>query len=187
MEGLGHIDLELFKLLNGWHSPFFDTLMAWITAKVTWLPLYLLIIFFLFKNFGWRQGSIFVLYLIVAVSLSDHVTSGWMKPGFERLRPCQNQNLKEWIHLVGGCGGLYGFASSHAANTFALASGLSLIYPSKKWLMWSMLLWAIIVSYSRIYVGVHYPGDVLVGAIIGIFISLLFNYLLKATKLKNQL
>jgi undecaprenyl-diphosphatase len=110
-----------------------------------------------------------------------------MKPGFERLRPCQNPNLKEWIHLVGGCGGMYGFASSHAANSFALACCLIKIYSSKRWLFWSILIWAIIVSYSRIYVGVHYPGDVITGALIGIFISLLLNYLLTVTKLKNQL
>ncbi|KPM50004.1 phosphatase PAP2 family protein [Jiulongibacter sediminis] len=187
MESLGHIDLELFRILNGLHSPFFDTLMSWITARLTWVPLYLFIIFYLIKSFGWKQGGVYILYLIAVVSLADHVTSGWMKPAFERLRPCQNQSLSDWIHVVGGCGGKYGFASSHAANSFALACGLCMILTSKKWLWWAMFIWAIIVSYSRIYVGVHYPGDVIAGAFIGIFISLLLNYLLTTTKLKNRL
>ncbi|MGR3809996.1 phosphatase PAP2 family protein [Jiulongibacter sp. NS-SX5] len=181
MEQLIQLDVELFRYLNGLHTPFFDGIMAWVTSSRTWISLYLLIVFFLFKNFGWKTGGIFFLFLAFSAGLADHITSGIMKPAFERLRPCQNPELTEWLHLVGRCGGRYGFASSHASNTFSLACGLSLIYASKRWLVIGVFLWAIIVSYSRIYVGVHYPGDVITGALIGIFISLLLYYILVTT------
>ncbi len=106
-----------------------------------------------------------------------------MKPAFERLRPCHNPRLTDWIHVLGGCGGKYGFASSHASNTFALATGLALVFRKVRWAGTGIFVWAIIVSYSRIYVGAHYPGDLLAGAFVGIFISLLlYLTLLKSTK-----
>lgn len=179
METLQYIDQEIFRLLNGWHSPFFDQIMAVITGRKTWIPFYFLIVFLLFRSLGWKKGGLVVLMLIAAVGLADYVTSGLMKPGFGRLRPCHNLTMTSWVHMPTGCGGKFGFASSHAANTFALATGLSLVFSQKRWVFLTMFSWAIIVSYSRIYVGVHYPGDVLVGAVIGIFISLLLYNLLK--------
>ena len=100
------------------------------------------------------------------ITLADQSASGFFKPFFERLRPCHNPEIEHLVHTIKRCGGQYGFASSHASNTFALGTFLFLVYRNK----WSklMLVWAAVVSYSRIYAGVHYPGDILVGAILGV-------------------
>ncbi len=186
IELLKQMDQELFLLLNGWHSPFFDSIMYALTRRNTWIPLYVVLIFFIIRSFGWRQGGLYVLFLLVSVGLADFLTSGIMKPFFERVRPCQNPELDGLIHVLGGCGGKFGFASSHASNTFALATGMSLLYRKSKWIPYVIMGWAIIVSYSRIYVGAHYPGDILAGAFVGIFLSLAINFILnKSTKQKT--
>ncbi len=147
--------------------------MLWISHSRTWLPLYVFIIYLLFKKFAFKEGIIYVLLIIVAVGCSDFITSGLMKPFFGRLRPCHNPDILPRMHLVGNCGGQYGFVSSHAANSFALFLIISQIGIYKKYLKPALLFWAIIVSYSRIYLGVHFPMDVFVGASIGICISFL--------------
>ncbi|UBM58839.1 phosphatase PAP2 family protein [Marinilongibacter aquaticus] len=170
-ESIVQADQELSLFLNGLHSPFTDNLMLWITGRMTWIPLYLLLIFWIFRSLGWKKGLFAVLTLAAAVGLSDFITSGLMKPHFERLRPCHNMALNSWLHTVGSCGGQYGFASSHAANTFALFAGIRFLFPEQKKIGIALLFWAIIVSYSRIYVGVHFLGDILVGALIGFTIA----------------
>lgn len=180
VEGLVELDEALFVFLNGIHAPYVDGFMAIITARNTWIPFYLLLIFYIGRSFSVKQAVIYVVYLIAAVGLADYITSGLMKPFFERPRPCHNEALASVIHLVGGhCGGKFGFASSHAANSFALFGGLFFIFREKKLFIKVLLLWAILVSYSRIYVGVHYPGDVLIGSLIGFFISFTLYILFK--------
>ncbi|MBK9510362.1 MAG: phosphatase PAP2 family protein [Cytophagaceae bacterium] len=173
IEFLINIDHNLFLWLNGFHNGYFDQIMLWVSHSRTWLPLYVFLIFLLFKKFGIKQGIIYILIIIVAVGCSDFITSGLMKPFFGRLRPCHNPEIMSQMHLVGNCGGQYGFVSSHASNSFALFFIISQIGIYKKYLKPAMLLWAIIVSYSRIYLGVHFPIDVFVGASIGICISFL--------------
>lgn len=105
---------------------------------------------------------------MLTILLADQVSSGLMKPYFERLRPCHNPELEGLLYVYGRCGGLYGFVSSHAANTFGVATFLTLILRKKqKGIKW-LFLYAVIVSYSRIYLGVHYPLDVLFGALVGV-------------------
>lgn len=172
VQGFSNLDEQLFVFLNGLHVPFLDGFMSLITARNTWIPFYLLLIFYIGRTFPIKQAIIFVLYLIAAVGLADFITSGLMKPFFERPRPCHNEALAGFVHIIDGhCGGKYGFASSHAANSFALFGGISCIFRDRKGFVKVLLLWAILVSYSRIYVGVHYPGDIMVGALIGFFIS----------------
>ncbi|MEQ9299163.1 MAG: phosphatase PAP2 family protein, partial [Cyclobacteriaceae bacterium] len=110
---------------------------------------------------------------LLAVAATDQLTSSLMKPGFERLRPCHDPSLSETIRIVDGCGGKYGFASGHAANTFMLAIFFVTLFRGNKLFLW-MILWAAVVAYSRIYLGVHFPGDVLVGAMLGSLIGLSF-------------
>jgi undecaprenyl-diphosphatase len=167
IEILKELDRELFLFLNGLGHPYLDQFMIWMSAKLVWIPLYLLIIFFLIKKFK-RQAWIPILLIIAAVGLSDFITSGIMKPFFERLRPCKDPDLTGLVVNIGGCG-RYGFASSHAANTMALAVFLHLIYRNSYTVL--LILWALVVSYSRVYLGVHYPGDILVGMIIGALLS----------------
>ncbi|MFY0650797.1 MAG: phosphatase PAP2 family protein [Cyclobacteriaceae bacterium] len=170
IEWLNHIDQELFIFLNGLHIDFLDGLMLWITNKKSWIPLYLLIIGFIIYQKRWQSIWIFVAIVLV-IAGADQLTSSFMKPFFERLRPCHQPLLADAVYNIGKCGGQYGFASGHAANTFGLATILFLTLDKEfGWFKW-MFLWAAIVSYSRVYVGVHYPGDILVGAMVGVLIA----------------
>jgi undecaprenyl-diphosphatase len=175
IEQLKSLDEQTFLFLNNLHTPFLDVLMPWITARNTWIPLYLLIIVLIFRFYPKKQAIVTILYLVASVGLADFITSGIMKPFFERPRPCHNPFFDGLLHVLGNCGGKYGFASSHAANSFALFGGLFFIIKKNRILVLIMLLWAILVSYSRMYVGVHYFADVLIGALIG-FSSSFINF-----------
>lgn len=168
IEYLKMIDQELFLILNGFHNEFFDGVMYWITKQETWYPFYLIAIIWMFWKYR-KKAFIPLLLIILAVTITDQVTSGLMKPLFERLRPCHNPEIQQLVHIVTGCGGLYGFASGHAANSFVLATLLYFFFGRnhKYWVL--LFFWAALVSYSRIYAGVHFPGDIVVGGLIGWF------------------
>lgn len=159
------LDTQLFLALNGAHSPFWDSVMYFASGKLSWLLLYLVIIFFIAREHKWKTFW-WLLAIAFVVLLADQISVQAFKNVFQRLRPCHNSDLSEFIHVVGGCGGKYGFISSHAANTFGVAVFLSFLF-NRKWVTLGLLVWAAFVSYSRIYLGVHYPGDVLAGAIVG--------------------
>lgn len=160
-------DHELFIWLNGIHSPWLDIVMYWVTFKFTWIPLYIILVLLSIKYEKTRSIAIMIT-VVIAVIIADKITSGLMKPYFMRLRPCHDPSMKHLLHQVGDCGGLYGFASSHASTSFALAITWFLLLKKKlKYMVW-LLFWAALYSYSRIYVGVHYPGDIMVGAAVGL-------------------
>lgn len=159
------LDRDLFLELNALHNPIFDPVMAAITATSTWFPFYGLIVLFLVIEYK-RHTLVILIHIIILITLVDQFTAEFCKPFFARVRPCYTL---EDVHVVLGCGGRYGFVSSHAANTFGLASFLTLLLQKKfKWVMPSIFLWASLVSYSRIYVGVHYPLDLVFGALSGL-------------------
>lgn len=144
--------------------------MYWVTNKYTWFPFYFLLIVAVIWKYRIR-GLIMCLAMVLAVGISDQITSGFMKPFFARLRPCQVPNLQNIVHLVTGCGGKYGFASSHASTTFGLATVVWLTLRSwSAWFGWAFV-WSATVAYSRVYVGVHYPLDILTGATIGFVVG----------------
>jgi undecaprenyl-diphosphatase len=177
LEILDSIDRSLFIFLNGIHHPFFDFIMFWASDRFIWIPFYAFLIFLIIKKFGIQ--SVPILFAVgLVVIISDQVTSGIMKPLFERFRPCHNPELAEYVHLVGRCGGRYGFASSHAANTFGAAMFLWFVFNGTSSFAWVLFVWAGIVSYSRIYLGVHYPGDIFAGSLIGILAAMMVYYLL---------
>ncbi|HEY9117966.1 MAG TPA: phosphatase PAP2 family protein [Roseivirga sp.] len=171
-------DKALFKFLNGLHNSFFDFLMPGISNKYIWIPLYLLILYYLIRRSGFKT-----LYIIIGIGLliflSDQSASGILKPWVERLRPCYDPTLEGQVHLLKGCGGKYGFASSHASNSFAVAMFAWLMLKDHIKFIWLLFPWAILVAYSRVYIGVHFPGDIMVGAILGILSAYLVAYFIR--------
>ena len=167
VESLKSWDESLFIYLNGFHTDFLDPIVFQLTHTIPWIPLYLFLVFLVVKKFGKQSWWVFI-SIGLTILIADQFTSGFMKPFFERLRPCHDPRWEGIIHNFGKCGGMYGFASSHASNSFGIATIMALTltdrFQAVKWLF----LWAALFSYTRIYLGVHYPADVIVGAFVGI-------------------
>ena len=176
---LERLDQQLFLFLNSFNSPFWDQVMSVISGTATWIPLYLAILIYLGVKLR-KKFLILILTIIIAVTLSDQI-SVLIKNSVHRLRPCHEPSLEGMVHLVKGyCGGLYGFVSSHASNSFMVAM-LCLLLIRRCWFTWFIITWALVIGYSRIYLGVHYPGDVICGSILGMLIGwgifLFYRYL----------
>ena len=173
MEKLIELDKEILIFLNSFHVSWLDPVMLFLTQTFVWLPLYLFLIYIIVIDFK-KNFWIALLGITITLVLTDGITSGIMKPYFERLRPSREPSLEGLIHLAldhnGKVykGGMYGFASSHAANTLGTATFFFLVFrDTRKWMGW-LFVWAIGMTYTRIYLGVHYPGDILTGGIIGV-------------------
>ena len=172
MNTLLSFDQSLFLLINGWHSPFFDQVMFFISGKLSWLPLYAVLLYLIFHSYG-KKGWLILLLVAVTISLSDLGSVELFKNIFQRLRPSHEPALAGMVHIVNGyMGGQYGFVSSHAANNFALVFFLIQFLGRKyKWLVPVLFVWVFLIIYSRIYLGVHYPLDVICGGIYGALVG----------------
>ncbi len=167
VDGLVHLDRWLFALLNGrLTSPFLDKVMPFVTTQEHWYPV-LLVIWIALIVWGGRRGRIAAVLLIVAVALSDQISCSLLKPLVGRIRPC-NALPTDQVRLLVGCSKAFSFPSAHAANSFAMASVVSWGMPR---LSLPAFLIAALVAYSRVYVGVHYPFDVVAGAVLGLVIG----------------
>jgi membrane-associated phospholipid phosphatase len=158
----------LYWINSAGSNPVFDFLLPLFREKWFWAPLYLFVLTFALQNLGRRRGMIVVLGLVLATGLADFTSSTLVKKNVQRLRPCNDPEVRELVVQRVSCGSGYSFTSSHAANHFAAAIFLSLTLGT--WIprvRVPLLVWAGAIAYSQVYVGVHYPGDVLGGALLG--------------------
>jgi undecaprenyl-diphosphatase len=182
MKSIVHFDKWLFTKINrDWSNDFFDMIMPYLRIPSFWIPLYLFLIVFAIVNFP-KKALAWILSLGAAVAVSDIISSHVIKPLVGRLRPCNNPDLAETIRLLAPyCGQNGSFTSSHAANHFTIAAFLFITLKS----VWgnytkAFFIWAAMISYAQIYVGVHYPFDVIGGTLLGLIIGNFFgNFYIK--------
>lgn len=170
------IDHAIWYYLNTqWHTPFLDTIIPFFRNQYFWIPLYLFLLIFIPFKFG-RKGWAWCLAYIIVFALADQTAAHLIKPFFHRLRPCNNPLLAQKIHLLVECGSGYSFPSAHAANHFAMGIFSAITLGRfAKWVWPVAITWALLVSYSQVYVGVHFPVDVTCGGMIGATIGMIFG------------
>ncbi|WP_395804902.1 phosphatase PAP2 family protein [Daejeonella sp.] len=183
IDQLVQFDRDLFFAINhGLSNSFFDWLMPILRDRYTWVLLYLFIIVFSIKNYG-KQGFIMLLFLAMTFGISDFLSSSVIKPNVQRLRPCNETEIKTNVNNLVDCGTGYSFPSSHATNHFGIAVFLIMMFYHKwKIILPIGILWAASISFAQIYVGVHYPIDILTGSLLGSSIGLGMSRILLSNK-----
>lgn len=187
IEALNSIDRSFFLFLNSLSANWLDPIMTFLSGQLIWLPMVVFVIYNAGKTLGARGTMYFALFLVLAIIASDVTSSYVLKNLVGRLRPCRDEVLKPLIHFFGQkCGGRFGFVSSHAANSFALVVFSIRVLNLKPIYCFFGLALAILVGYSRIYLGVHYPGDIFVGSLIGASWALFLVWAFKNIKLRSK-
>ena len=178
---LFNIDSEILLLINRAHSTILDNIMIFISSKLGWLPLYMFLLYLIIKT-NQKKWWIALIAIAVTITLSDQLSVHLFKNVFERLRPCHNEALMHDLRMIVDCGGSFGFVSSHATNSAALSTLVVMMLNKRvKWILPVMILYTVLIMYSRVYLGVHYPSDVFAGALLGIAIGSAVFYLYSLT------
>lgn len=165
-------DQEIFLWLNNLGTPAWDAFWLFMTDKWSAIPIYILMLFFSYKQFKWKGLGVIVLSVAVLITCTDQLANAF-KYGFERLRPCYNEDISHLVRLVKShCGGKFSYFSAHAANSFGVVTFFSLVFRSSlRWFPPLLLVWGLLVAYSRIYLGVHFPLDIITGITIGMLLG----------------
>ncbi len=178
-------DKQAMIFLNNLGSSTFDPFWILVSEKWFWIPLYVIFLYFLYKNFNKKSLFYILLFVALGITASDQIANIF-KFGFERLRPCHDPSLEGLLREV-KCGGKFGFYSAHSSNSFFVATYLTILLGKKiKQLPYFLFVWAAIVAYSRVYLGMHFPGDIIVGAIMGILLALFFGPLARKVIKKSE-
>ena len=177
---LSQIDTDLFLWLNGFHSTFWDYFMTIYSSRFVWVPFYASFVYVMFRNFPWKVNVTCLVVITLIILICDQTASGLLKPMVMRMRPSNLDNpISPLVHVSFGYrGGRYGFPSSHAANAWSMAFFATYLVKRTKLTVF-LALWAFVMCYSRIYLGVHYPGDLLVGTLIGLATATVSYYAFK--------
>ena len=187
LEFITNIDTQLTLFLNGSDSEMLDAIAVTATKTGTWIPLGIVLLYVLMRMKNWKNALLVILCVAIAITLADQMASGIFKPLVARLRPSHTPELQGVIDLVGDYrGGRYGFFSSHAANTCAVAVFLSLLFRKRVFTV-AICSWAMVNSWTRLYLGVHYVGDIMVGLIWGAFVGWMVFRLYRFLTLKVKL
>lgn len=168
IDSLINYDVELLIFLNNLGNTQWDGFWLFMTNKYSAIPLYILLLFFTYKYYGLKKTIVVLVFIALLIAVSDQ-TSNLFKYGFKRLRPCHDENISSLVRLVkASCGGKYSYFSAHAANSMAIAIYFGMLFKKQlKYLLSMLVLWALVVAYSRVYIGVHFPLDILTGITIG--------------------
>jgi undecaprenyl-diphosphatase len=178
-------DKQAMIFLNNLGSSTFDPFWILVSEKWFWIPLYVIFLYFLYKNFNKKSLFYILLFVALGITASDQIANIF-KFGFERLRPCHDPSLEGLLREV-KCGGKFGFYSAHSSNSFFVATYLTILLGKKiKQLPYFLFVWAAIVAYSRVYLGMHFPGDIIIGAIMGILLAIFFGTLAKKVIKKSE-
>lgn len=179
-------DKKAMIFLNNLGNSSFDPFWILVSEKWFWIPLYIIFLYLLFKNYNRKSFFYILLFVAIGITCSDQIANIF-KDGFHRFRPCRDASLEGLIRIV-KCGGKFGFYSAHSSNAFFTATFLSfLLKKNYKYLPYFLFFWASVVAYSRVYLGMHFPGDVLFGAMMGILLGIFFSFLALKVVRKSEL
>jgi undecaprenyl-diphosphatase len=175
LEQLLHLDKEVFLYLNGLGVDSWDNFWQFVSNKFSAIPIYIFLLLITYRKYGLKSTAILLVSIALLITVSDQL-SNFFKYGIGRLRPCHDPDISGIMRLVKSyCGGKYSYYSAHASNSFAIAIFFGVVLKSEvKYISAALLFWAALVAYSRVYIGVHFPLDILTGAFIGALLGWFF-------------